>query len=197
MNNRPGTRALVDPARAGGQVCAGSRLVAEAPDHDRGVVLVALERTRGAIQVGSLPARIVGRVVDPLPRPLEPVRLNVSFEHDPQSDLVGQVEDAGVRRVVGGANRVDPHGFHEGEVRAHPVLVENAAFIGAHLVAVDAVEREGLPVRRQDTILDALSAESDAQGAHAIDEAVLVFDAHASVVEGGSTAPRTRASMIA
>ena len=195
VNDGSVSRALVDPTRAGGQVCAGSRLVAQAPDHDRGVVLVALKRARGAIQVGGLPARIAGGVVDPLPRPLEPMRLNVPFEHDPQSDLVGQVEHAGVRRVVGGANRVDSHGFHEGEVLAYPFLVENAALVGAHLVTVDAVEREGLPVRHQDAVLDAHSAESNAQGARAIDEAVLAFDVHASVVEGGvGGTPRAHAA---
>ena len=62
-------------------------------------------------------------------------------------------------------------------------------------MAVDAVEREGLPVRRQNAVLDAHSAKSDAQGAHAIDEAILAFDAHASVVEGRvGGAPRAHAS---
>ena len=96
---------------------------------------------------------------------------------------------------MGGANRVDSHGFHEGEVLACPFLVENAALVGAHLVAVDAVEREGLPVRRQNAVLDAHSAESNAQGARAIDEAVLAFDVHASIVEGGvGGTPRAHAA---
>ena len=113
VDDRTVISTLVDPTRTGDQVRAVSRLVAQAPAHDRRMILVAFEGADRAIQVCVGPARIVGGVVDPLPRSLESVGLDVSFEHDPQADLVGQGEHTGVRRIVGGANRVDPHGFHE------------------------------------------------------------------------------------
>ena len=185
VDNGSPTRALVDPARAGGQVRPGSRLVAQAPAHDRGVVLVALERAHRAVQVGVGPTRIVGGIVDPLPRPLEAVRLDVSFEHDPQPDLVGQVQQARVRRVVRGTDRVNAHGLHERQVGARPLLVKDAALVGAHLVAVDAVEAQGLPVGCQDAVLDGDAPKSDAQASVPIDEAVSPIDAHARLVEGG------------
>ena len=100
VDDRPGTGALVDPARAGDQVRAGAGLVTEAPAHYRGVVLIALEGPDRAVHVGVGPARVIGGIIDPLPRPLEPVRLYVAFEHDPQADLVGEVEQAGMGRVV-------------------------------------------------------------------------------------------------
>ena len=83
------TRALVDPARTGGQVRPSTRLVAQAPAHNRGMILVPLEGSHCSIQVGVGPARVVGGIVDPLPRPFEAVGLDVTFEHDPQADLVG------------------------------------------------------------------------------------------------------------
>ena len=162
VDDRPGTGALVDPARAGDQVRAGAGLVAEAPAHDRGMVLVAFEGADRAVHVGVGPARVVGGIIDPLPHPLEPVRLYVAFEHDPQADLVGEVEQAGMGRVVRGANRVDPHGLHEGEVLARPSLAEHAPLGGTHLVTVDTVEGEGLAVSHEYAVLDAHATETDA-----------------------------------
>ena len=116
---------------------------------------------------------------------------DVPFEHDPQADLVGQVEQARVRRVVGGADRVDSHGLHECQVGAGPLFVEDAALVGAHLVAVDAVKGQGRTVRHQHAVLDAHAAESEAQGALRVGEAGPSSHAHAGVVEGGVVrAPR-------
>ena len=149
------------------------------------MVLVALERAHRAVQVGVGPTRIIGGVVDPLPCPLEAVRLDVSFEHDPQPDLVGQVQQTRVWRVVGGTDRVDSHGLHERQVGARPRLVKDTALVGAHLVAVDAVEAQGLPVGRQDAALDGDAPKSDAQASLPINEAISPIDAHARLVEGG------------
>ena len=183
VDDRPGTGALVDPARAGGQVRAGAGLVTEAPTHDRWVVLVALEGTDRTVQVGGGPARVVRGIIDPLPHALEPVRLDVTFEHDPQADVIGEVEQAGMGRVVGGADRVDSHGLHEGEVLARPVLVENAPLGGTHLVAVDAVEGQGLTIGHEDTVLDTHATEADAQTPLPRAEAFHALDADARLVE--------------
>ena len=83
VDDRPLIGALVDPARTGNEVRARARLVPQAPTHDRGVVLVALESAHGAIHVGIDPTRVVGGVVNPVPRPLESVGLDISLEHDP------------------------------------------------------------------------------------------------------------------
>ena len=96
-----------------------------------------------------------------------------------------------MRRVVGGADRIDSHGLHEGEVLARPGLVENAPFVGTHLVPVHAVERQGRPVGGQHAAVDTHAPESDAQRAVPTDEAVSPLDAHVRVVEGGVVrAPR-------
>ena len=184
VDDRPGTGALVDPARAGDQVHAGAGLVAEAPAHDRGMVLVAFEGADRAVHVGVGPARVVGGVIDPLPHALEPVRLDVAFEHDPQANLVGEVEQAGVGRVVRGADRVDSHGLHEGEVLACPGLVEHAPLVGTHLVAVDAVEGQGLAVGHEHAVLDGHATKTDAQAPLPRAEAFPALDADARLVEG-------------
>ena len=195
VDDRPGTGALVDPARAGDQVRAGAGLVTEAPAHDRGMVLVALEGPDRAVHVGVGPTRVVGGIIDPLPRPLEPVRLYVAFEHDPQADLVGEVEQAGMGRVVGGADRVDSHGLHEGEVLARPGLVEHAPLGGTHLVTVDTVEGQGLAVGHEHAVLDVHATETDAQAPLPRAKAFPALDADARLVEGWVLrAPRAHAA---
>ena len=155
------------------------------------MVLVALKRAHRAVQVCVGPARVVGGIVDPLPRPFEAVGLDVTFEHDPQADLVGQVEQARVGRVVRGTDRIDSHGLHENQVGPRPLVIEDAPFVGTHLVPVHAVERQGRPVGGQHAALDTHAPESDAQRAVPTDEAVSPLDAHVRVVEGGVVrAPR-------
>ena len=159
------------------------------------MVLVALEGAYRAVQVGVCPARVIGGIVDPLPHSFKSVGLNIPLEHDPQPDLVGQVEHARVGWIVGGADRVDTHGLHEGEILAHPPLVEDAPLVGAHLVAVNPIEGEGLPVGRQHSILDGHPTEADAQRSGTINSPSLPFDAHPSVVEDRIVgAPRAHAA---
>ena len=112
------------------------------------------------------------------------MRFDVAFEHDPQADLVGQVEQAGVGRVVGGTDRVDSHGLHEGEVLARPGLVKHAPLGGAHLVTVNPVEGQGLAVGHEDAVLDGHATEADAQAPLPRVEAAHTLDADARLVEG-------------
>ena len=194
VDDRAPASAFVNPACACGQVCAGARFVAQAPAEDRGVVLVSLEGAGGAIQIGLDPARVVGGVVDPLPRAFESVRLNISLEHDPQSDLVGKVEQARVRRVVGGSNRVDAHRFHEGQVLPGPPLVEDAPLVGANLVAIDPVERQGRAVGPEDAVDDVDASEAHPQASPRVGTAL---HEHAHAVEYRILgAPRTHDSHL-
>ena len=93
VHRSPGV-AAVHPVRGGGEVAAGPGLVAQRPHHHARVVLVALDRARDAVEVHRLPRRVVARVAPPA-HDLEAVGLQVVLQHDPEPQLVGQLEHAG------------------------------------------------------------------------------------------------------
>ena len=98
-------------------------------------------------------------------------------------------------RIVGGTNRVDTHGLHEGQVLAHPLLIEDSSLVGTHLVTVDAVEGQGLAVGHEDAAFDGHATEADAQGPLPRAEAFRALDADARLVEGRVLcAPRAHAA---
>ena len=98
-------------------------------------------------------------------------------------------------RVVGGTDRVDSHGLHEGEVLACPGLVKHAPLGGTHLVAVDAIEGQGLAVGHEHAVLDVHATETDAQAPLPRAEAFRARDADARLVEGRVLcAPRAHAA---
>ncbi len=148
------------------QVLAVAGLVAQRPHDDAGVVLVPLDRALDAVQVGAAPAWVVGGVA--LPHrgagPLEAVGLQVAFERHVQPELVAQVEEGRVRRVVGGADGVDVVALHQLHVAAHGLRGEGAAVVGVELVPVDAAQQDAAPVHPQDAALvdgDGAEAEPD------------------------------------
>jgi hypothetical protein len=126
------------------------------------VVLVALDHSPHAIDEGFLPRRIVGRVVPPLQRE-EAVRLEVALVDHVQPELVAEVEEARVRRVVARAHGVDVVGLHQLDVAPHHVLGHRAPRVGIELVAVDAVQLDAVPVDQQQPVLDHNPAEADLQ----------------------------------
>ena len=154
--------AVVHPLRHRGEVPAGAGLVAERPHHDGRVVLVPLDGACDAVEVGLGPVRVVGGVADPAGED-EPVGLEVGLEDHPEAELVGQVEHAGVRRVVRGPDRVDVVALHERHVRAGVLLVEDAAAHGVGLVPVHAVEHHALAVDQEPVALDRHGAEAEPQ----------------------------------
>ena len=79
-----------------------------------------------------------------LPRQLdleEAVRLEVALVDHPQPELVAQLEEARVRRVVAGAHGVDVVRASSAARRAHRLLGHRAAAVGVELVPVDAAEQ--------------------------------------------------------
>ena len=111
---RPRRVVAADPGRGRLVVRAVAGLVAERPDDDRRVVLVA-QRPSGATRSthGAQVARVVAQ------RALERVGLDVRLVDDVQAELVGQVEEGRVVRVVRRPHRVEAELLHQHEVGAH------------------------------------------------------------------------------
>ena len=129
----------VHPLGGGGQVDSGAGLVAERPDHHAGMVLVPFHGAFDPIQVAVLPPRIVARVVLPAAED-ETVGLQVALVDHPEAELVGQVEHAGMRRVVAETDRIDSCSLHHDQIGAGVILVEHASAERVSFVAVHPAE---------------------------------------------------------
>ncbi|ETJ01620.1 MAG: hypothetical protein Q605_AUC01068G0003 [Actinomyces urogenitalis DORA_12] len=156
---------LVDPLAHGRQVASRAGLVAQRPEDDGGVVLVPLDHAAGTVEQGLAPGRLVSRIALPADG-LEAVGLQVALVHDPQADLVSQVQQARVRGVVRGADGIDVVGLHQSQIRPAPLLVEDASAACPHLVAVDPGQNEPLSVDAHLAVdhLDAAEARTQSDG---------------------------------
>ena len=79
----------------------------------------------------------VGDGVGPPAGSFEPVGLQVALVDDVQADLVAQVEEPRVRRVVAGTHGIEIVGLHEKHVAEHLLLRNGPALIGVELAPVD------------------------------------------------------------
>ncbi len=168
----------------GRNVRTGARFVPHTPADDRRVVAVTHYRAAHPVDERLSPARIVARVAFP-PICLEGVALEIAFVHHPESQLISKIEELGVRRVVGGSNRVDVVTLHEEHAFARSLLVEDAALERVILVPVHAAEAEPCAVDEPLVAVDGHGPEPST-GAHPID---VVAD-HELVELGPIGAPR-------
>ena len=126
------------------------------------MVLVPLDGALDAVQVRLTPLRIVAGVLHPALR-LEPVRLQVALQHHPETELIGQVEQARMRRVMAGADRIHVEPLHELQVGPGRGLIKDAAPIGVRLMPVHAVKDHPAPVHQKLVAHDLHGAKTQPQ----------------------------------
>ena len=126
------------------------------------MILVALKSAFGAVKVGGFPPQVVGGIIDPGTVPLETVGFDISLEHDPQPNFIGQIKQARVRRVMGGSDRVDSHRLHQFKVGAREFFAEYSPLVGANFMAIDTIQLQWLPIGTQHAINDFDSPETEA-----------------------------------
>ena len=68
--------------------------------------------------------------------------LQVALVDDVQADLVAQVEEPRVRRVVAGTHGIEIVGLHEKHVAEHLLLRNGPALIGVELAPVDPTQQD-------------------------------------------------------
>ena len=146
---------LVEPGRHGGMVGTIAALVAQAPENDAGVVLVALGHTDGTVQKG------IGPVGCRSQRATQSVRLAVGFVHDVHAHGVAQLIPAWTVGIVAEAHGIDVGGFHQLQVFLHQLFSHHAGTVGVVLVAVDTANLDGLSVDEQLASLNADGAETN------------------------------------
>ena len=175
--------AFVEPMGGCCQIATCSRFVPQAPAENTGMVLVALKSAFSAVKVGSFPTRIVRRVIDPRAVSFKTVGFNIPLEHDPQPNFIGQIKQARVRWVMRGSDRVDSHRFHQFKVGAREFLAKYSPLISTDFMAIDTIERQGLPIGMQNAINDFNPLEAEAQVAFFRFAAALPHRLHARSVE--------------
>ncbi len=119
-------------------------LVAERPEEDRGMVLVALDHADLAVHRGVAEAGVADRIA----RIAETVRLKVGLVHHIEPVLVTQVIPARIVGIVTGAHGVDVVALHQQDVFHHTAVRHGITVVGIHLVAVDATDHDRLAVQQ-------------------------------------------------
>ncbi|CAB5068835.1 unannotated protein [freshwater metagenome] len=134
---------------------AVSGLVAEGPEDDARVVAVTLHHAGAPREPRAAVAGVVAqaRVVR--------VALDVRLVHHVQADLVAEVEEAVVVRVMGAADSVDVVALHRHEVGTHVVHRDGFAALGVVVVAVDATDHHALCIHEQRTVTHLHRPEAD------------------------------------
>ncbi len=140
---RPGRVERAHPGGRGLVVGAVTGLVAQRPGDDRWVVPVALDHPRHAGDPLAEVARVVAQGA------LEGVRLDVRLVDDVQAELVGQVEEGRVVRVVRRAHGVEPELLHLSTRSARiDVRRDDPSGVLVEVVAVDAADEDPPAVDR-------------------------------------------------
>ncbi|OQC24439.1 MAG: hypothetical protein BWX70_02625 [Verrucomicrobia bacterium ADurb.Bin070] len=145
-------------------------LVAERPEEDRGMVLVALNHAGLAVHRGFAETGVADRVA----RVAEAMCLEVGLVHHVNPVLIAQVIPARVVGIVAGAYGVDVVALHQQDVFHHAAVRHGIAAVGVHLVAVDAADQDRLAVQQ-----DLAAARFDLAEAHALRDGL---DDHAARV---------------
>ena len=94
-------------------------------------------------------------------RALEGVRFDVGLVDDVQAELVGQLEEGRVVRVVRCPHGVEPELLHHDEVRAHRLAGHDAPGVLVEVVAVDAADEDARAVDEQVEPADLDAPEPD------------------------------------
>ena len=157
---------LVEPGRHGGMVGPIAALVAQAPEYDGGMVLVALGHAYHAVHEGIGPVGGGGQ------RAAQTMRLAVGLVHDVHAYGVAQLVPARTVGVVGQPDGIDVSLLHQAQVLQHQLLGHDAGAVGVVLVAVDATELDGAAVDEQLAATDGQLAEAYLLG-HLFDGAPL------------------------
>ncbi|CAM5699347.1 hypothetical protein SALBM311S_12461 [Streptomyces alboniger] len=167
------------PAGGGVVVRAVAALVAQRPDDDARMVLVAARHPRHPFQEGGAVAGFVGDLV------VVAVALDVGLVHHVQAEFVGEVEQRGIVGVVGGADGVEAEALDDGQVGAQVGLVEDPAGERVEVVPVDSPDEHPLAVDQQVAAADLDGAETDTAAGLVGDRAVGVVEPYRQLVQLG------------
>ena len=165
MNGTRGVE-LVEPSRHGSMVRAIAALVAQAPEDNRGMVLVALSHADGTVEEGISP--VGGRSQ----RATESMGLAVGLVHHVHAHRVAQLIPTRTVRIVGQSDGIDVGLLHQLQVLLHQLLSHHACAIGVVLMAIDTTNLDGSAIDEQLSIGNLDGAETHLLGSLFDDSAI-------------------------
>ncbi|KAI6752355.1 hypothetical protein HG530_013724 [Fusarium avenaceum] len=149
-------------------------LISKTPHNDTRVVLITIEDSLDAVEVCSLPSRVIGGELSGLSKSellsltvihrlgdvegsgngiVEAVTFQISFRHNPETILVTKIEDSGVVRLMGAAKSVYVVLLHDKQVSLGKLQRHRAAEKWVVLVTVDSPEADAFSVDHHEAIL--------------------------------------------
>ena len=159
-----------------GKVFAHAGFVAQRPDNDGGVVLVALHHGPAPRHKRVAPFGAFGNVVALVP---QLVTLDIGLVDYVKAIFVAEVIPVRHVGVVAGAYGVDVILLHQFDVLHHAFAADHAARVGVELVAVHALKRHGLPIDKQLAAAHVHFAET-----HFLTNGFLHYAVHAHQLQG-------------
>ena len=122
-------------------IVAHSRLVAERPHDDRGMVFVALEHTRNAVEQRFGPLRLTHKVI-PVMNARHSVRLKICFVAEVNAHAVTHSGKTRIVRIVARADHVDIVTFEDIKIAQHMVVrsgrtEQRVAVVAVHALCLD------------------------------------------------------------
>ena len=158
--HRPRRLMRAHPRRHRVMVPAVARLVAQRPDDDARMVLVALHHACKARYECGPPRARLGEV-SLIAQEEAAVRLDVCFIDDVEPNGVAELEPLAVVWVVRAADGVDRVRLHQLRIEQHALPRHGLAVVWAVVMAVDAAKRNRAAVEMHEALLDRHHAQSD------------------------------------
>ena len=149
-----GEVARLDGAFGHGEIAPGPGFVSERPNHNAGLVLVALHHGHDAVNVGIHPFHWVGKGFFTI---IVAVRFNVGLVFHIDAIAVAQVVEIGVGRVVRAAHVVDVGLLHQADFFFAPDLWDGVPQVGIGFMAVDTFELDLLTIDPKAFLLVAIA----------------------------------------
>ena len=144
----------MEPSRHGRLVRTIAAFVAETPEDDAGMILVALSHTDGTIQKCITPIRCRSQ------RASQTMRLAIGLIHHIHAHRVAQFIPTRTIGIVSQANGIDVRLLHQSQVLKHALFRHHTSRIRVVLMTVDTTNLDGLSVDEQLTTLDGYRAEA-------------------------------------
>ena len=138
--DRAGWFPFAQPGRHCIMVGAITRLIAQRPADDTGVVFVPFDHVAHAIHKVIFPNRVFRQ---PIPNT---VGFDIGFVQHIEAVLVTEFVPAGLVGIVGGAHGVEVKLFHQLDVAQHVLLADHMASIRFMLVTIDAFDQQRFAV---------------------------------------------------
>mmetsp|Transcript_59326 Transcript_59326/g.171921 ORF Transcript_59326/g.171921 Transcript_59326/m.171921 type:complete len:200 (-) Transcript_59326:739-1338(-) len=138
---------------------AVSGLVAERPEQDARVVLVALHVALDAGHMSRPPLLFVAQGV--APSEVDPMAFDICLVHDIKAVLIAELVEQRIVRIMRATDRIKVVSLHQFDVLEHRFATDDMAGVRVMLMPVHATDRQFLPIEEQAGLPDLHGSETN------------------------------------